>query len=276
MEHAIEVTSRRDLVLQILMLIPVYTALGLLVYKLAMPPANWLSPEAFWILLFILSGLFAGSAVFCVRYNVDTIAESATDPERQYAFKQIVILSMVYALTFGSELAVVSMFPEFLEQTFALSVTLAGVLGSCFAFFNLVTRPLGGWLSDKLGRRRILFFLVAGSGICYWMMGNVNPAWPVALAVGLAILCSIMIQAGNGACFSMIPLIRRDLTGQLAGVAGAYGNVGAVMFLTVLSFVDVSVFFKFIAGYALLVLVSLAFLDSFEKPHPSFNRHRGV
>ena len=85
-----------------------------------------------------------------------------------------------------------------------------------------------------------------------------------------------MIQAGNGACFAMIPLVRRDLTGQLAGVAGAYGNVGAVMFLTVLSFVSVSVFFYVIAGYALLVTLSLAFLDPFDKPHPSFNRNRGV
>lgn len=275
LDHAIEVTSYRDLVLQILIMIPVFTALGLLVFKLATPPAEWLSPRAFWATIFVLSGLFAWNAVSCVRYNAGIIG-TELGPERRYAFKQIAILSLVYALTFGSELAVVSMFPEFLEQTFALPAVVAGVLGSCFAFFNLVTRPLGGGLADRFGRRRVLFFLVAGSGICYWIMGGMDADWPVVLAVGMAVLCSVMIQAGNGACFAMIPLVRRDLTGQLAGVAGAYGNVGAVMFLTVLSFVSVSVFFYVIAGYALLVTLSLAFLDPFDKPHPSFNRNRGV
>lgn len=273
LDHAIEVTSRRDLILQILILVPVYTALGLLVLKLATPPADCLSPQAFWVILFILSGLFAWNAVSCVRYKAGALENTAT-PERRYAFKQIVILSMVYALTFGSELAVVSMFPEYLEHTFGLPVVTAGVLGSCFAFFNLITRPLGGGLADRFGRKRILFFLVAGAGICYWIMGTMNSTWPVALAIGLAVFCSVMIQAGNGACFSMIPLIRKDLTGQLAGVAGAYGNVGAVIFLTVLSFVDVADFFHFIAGYALLVTISLVFLDSFDKPHPSFIHNR--
>ncbi len=275
MEHAIEVTSKGDLILQILLLIPIYTALGFLVYKLSTPPAVWLTPTAFWCTLFVLSGLFAWNAVTCVRFNLDSL-NLPPSPERQYAFKQIVILSMVYALTFGSELAVVSMFPEFLQRTFALSVTTAGVLGSCFAFFNLVTRPSGGLLADTLGRRRVLFFLVAFAGIFFGFMSTITSAWPLPLVIGLAVVCSLMIQAGNGACFSMVPLIRRDLTGKLAGLAGAYGNVGAVMFLTVLSFVDASTFFKFIAGFALVVTISILFLDSFEKQHTSFNNQRGV
>ena len=36
----------------------------------------------------------------------------------------------------------------------------------------------------------------------------------------------------------MVPLIKRRLTGQIAGMTGAYGNVGAVFYLTVLSMVS--------------------------------------
>ncbi|QPJ61913.1 MAG: NarK/NasA family nitrate transporter [Candidatus Nitronauta litoralis] len=275
MEQAIEVSSKGDLFLQIIMLVPVYTALGFLVFKLTIPPAVWLTPSQFWSILFVFSGLFAWNAVTCVRSNLDNLA-SPSQPERDYAFKQILILSLVYALTFGSELAVISMFPEFLENTFAFSVTTAGVLGSCFAAFNLITRPCGGLLADKLGRRRVLFFLVANAGICYWLMSYITSAWPVNVALGLAVVCSILIQTGNGACFSMVPLIRRDLTGQLAGLAGAYGNVGAVLFLTVLTFVDASTFFFFISGFAAFVTICIVFLDSFDKPHSSFNNKRGA
>ena len=80
-----------------------------------------------------------------------------------------------------------------------------------------------------------------------------------------------MIQAGNGACFAMVPLIRKDLTGKLAGVVGAYGNVGAVFFLTLFSVVSASTFFQLIGAYAFLVLLSLLFLQSFKNLHNSYH-----
>jgi NNP family nitrate/nitrite transporter-like MFS transporter len=42
-------------------------------------------------------------------------------------------------------------------------------------------------------------------------------------------------MAGNGANFCIAPLIRKPLTGQIAGLIGAYGNVGSVAFLFILS-----------------------------------------
>lgn len=51
------------------------------------------------------------------------------------------------------------------------------------------------------------------------------------------------------------------MTGQIAGMAGAYGNVGAVVYLTVLSYVDYRTFFYVIAASALVGLVAVMFLD---------------
>ena len=51
------------------------------------------------------------------------------------------------------------------------------------------------------------------------------------------------------------------MTGQIAGMAGAYGNVGAVTFLTVFSFVSPSQFFLVIAGAAIVSLAAVQFLD---------------
>ena len=56
------------------------------------------------------------------------------------------------------------------------------------------------------------------------------------------------------------PLIKRRQTGQIAGMVGAYGNVGAVTFLTVLSFVSAQVFFMVIAGAAIVTLIATHFL----------------
>lgn len=271
LEKTIEVTSYRDLVLQIFLFLPLYGALGVFVWKLSDPATPLLSS---WEMTGLLTavGVFCLFEIYrCVQVNLPRLRAGVPE-ERHYPFQQIVILSFVYALTFGSELAVISMFPEYLETTFALSATMAGVLGSAFAFFNLVTRPSGGWLADKIGRRRVLFVLVLGCLICYWFMGTITPEWSLTAAVTLAVVCSMLAQAGNGACFAMVPLIRKDLTGKMAGMAGAYGNVGAVYFLTLLSFVSAAEFFKWISAYALFVLMSLMFLKSFNNLHHSFRK----
>jgi len=44
-------------------------------------------------------------------------------------------------------------------------------------------------------------------------------------------------------------------------MVGAYGNVGAVLFLTILSFVSPQIFFLTIAGAALCVLVVVQFIE---------------
>jgi len=270
LENTIEVTSQKDLALQILLMIPLYAAIGLLIWKLASSPAfpGGILTEAF--LWTVIVGLFILNALRCIKVNLPRITNGFPE-EKKYAFSQIAILSLVYALTFGSELAVVSMFPQFLENMFQLTVTTAGILGSCVAFFNLVTRPSGGWLSDKLGRRRVLFILVLGAAIGYGFMGEINPQWPLGGVIGLAVFCSLMVQAGNGACFALVPLIRKDLTGKLAGVVGAYGNVGAVFFLTLFSLVDASTLFQCLGVYAFLVLLSLLFLQSFKNLHHSYH-----
>ena len=51
------------------------------------------------------------------------------------------------------------------------------------------------------------------------------------------------------------------MTGQIAGMVGAYGNVGGVSFLTLLSFVSPATFFVVIAAVALAILIAVQFID---------------
>jgi len=57
----------------------------------------------------------------------------------------------------------------------------------------------------------------------------------------------------------MIPLIQRRMTGQIAGMAGAFGNVGAVLFLTVNSLIDYDQFFLFIGIVSAIVFGLILF-----------------
>ena len=267
--HSIEVTSRRDLCLQSLLMLPIYGSILVLVWKLSGLSSPILSPGVTSLLYAAVIGLFLLNFGESLRVNLPRLAGDIPE-EEHYEFRQIFILSLVYALTFGSNLAVISMFPEFLESRYQLTVALAGILGSSFAVMNLVARPAGGWLSDLLGRRRTLFILVLGAMICFGLISQAITSWSLAVVIGLALVCSIFLQAGSGACFAAVPLIRKDLTGKMAGMAGAYGNVGAVFFLTAHSLVSNQDFFRIICAYAAVVCLSLLFLKSFKNLHTSY------
>ncbi|MCW8346686.1 NarK family nitrate/nitrite MFS transporter [Vibrio sp. ZSDZ65] len=257
---AMEVTSKGDFFFLLIMKIPMYAALALLAWKLSPSNIGMLSEtvvNAFYLGLFALY-VYEVSQVWKVNKSIF----SKPVPEmHQYKFKQVAVLNVLYFATFGSELAVVSMLPLFFLETFELTPVLAGMVASAYAFMNLMSRPGGGWISDKFGRKSTLLILTAGLAGGYFMMGQVDSEWPLWLAVCAAMACSFFVQAGEGAVFATVPLIKRRMTGQIAGMTGAYGNVGAVVYLTVLSFVDYQTFFYVIAGTAVLGFVTLMFME---------------
>lgn len=256
----LEVSSQHDLYFYYLMNVPMYLALAVLTWKLS--PANiGLLNDFGAIALYVgLAALFVFQLVQIHNVNKEPLAVGVPEMQR-YKFKQVAILNVAYLVTFGSELAVVSMLPLFFMATFELSPVTAGMLASGFAFMNLVARPSGGYLSDKFGRRKTLSILVAGLGVGYMVLSQVDGNWWIPVAVAATMACSFFVQAGEGAVFAIVPLVKRRMTGQIAGMTGAYGNVGGVIFLTVLSFVDTSTFFMVISGCAVLLLIALQFLE---------------
>ena len=255
---AMEVTSKGDFFLYLLMNIPMYAALAVLAWKLGPSNTGMLSAGFVNIAYALLAGLYLFQAVRIYQINKHVFTSIVPEIDR-YSFKQVAVLDLAYMVTFGSELAVVSMLPLYFKDTFDLSIVTAGLLGSFFGTMCLVARPGGGWLSDKLGRKTTLVVVLAGLVAGYLLMSFIDSDWPVALAVLVTVFCALFVHFGTGAVFAVVPLVKRRLTGQIAGMAGAYGNVGGVTFLTVLSFVSPMIFFMVIAGSALITLVVVAF-----------------
>ena len=257
---AMEVTSVSDFYLLLIMKLPMYAALTLLTWKLS-PNGVALFSDKIAVCAYVALVLLLISQVK-QTYKVNGHLFKQAVPEiHQYKFKQVAVLNVLYFATFGSELAVISMLPLFFADVFSLDMVYAGMLASLYAFMNLMSRPGGGWLSDKFGRKKTLLILTAGLAVGYFVMSSIDSSWPLALAVIAAMACSFFVQAGEGAVFAAVPLIKRRLTGQIAGMTGAYGNVGAVVYLTVLSMVDYQTFFLVIACTALVGFVTLLLME---------------
>jgi len=253
---ALEVTSKSDLFLYLLMNIPLFAALAVLTWKLSPANLDMLSDLITNGVYLVLTGLYLFQTIRIFHVNRSLFKKEVPEFER-YSFRQVAVLDLAYMITFGSELAVVSMLILFYQETFNLSPVLAGLIASVYAGLNLVMRPAGGWISDQFGRKRSLVLIFSGLVLGYFMMSYIDSSWSIPAAVAVTIFCSIFVNAGNGAVFAIIPLVKRRLTGQIAGMAGAYGNVGGVIFLTTLSFVETQLFFFIIAAAALVTLFTI-------------------
>ncbi|MGD9983771.1 MAG: NarK family nitrate/nitrite MFS transporter [Porticoccaceae bacterium] len=256
---AMEVTSRGDFVLYLLMSAPIYGALALLTWKLSPANMKWFGATATYAIYAVIAALYSYQAFHIYLVNRDIFTKPVPEMFR-YQFRQVAILDLAYLVTFGSELALVSMLPLFYVDTFGLSAVHAGLVAGAYPVMNLIARPGGGVLSDRIGRKRSLVILFAGMTLSFGLLGQVEATWAVPLVVTVTLLCGLFAKAGSGAVFAMVPLIQRRMTGQIAGMAGAYGNVGGLVFLTVLSFVSPQMFFLVIAGTAGLALLLMLLL----------------
>ena len=248
-----EVTSKADLILYLAMSIPMLAALGVLTWKLSPQGLNWFSQASTYAIYAALTLIYLYQAYKIIDVNRAIFKTEVPDIFR-YPFKQVAILDLAYMVTFGSELALVSMLPLFYVDMFGISAIIAGLLAAIYPMMNLIARPAGGVLSDKYGRKRTLIVFFSGIALTFIFLGQVSSDWAVGLVVATTIVCGLFSKAGSGAVFAMVPLIQRRFTGQIAGMVGAYGNVGGVIFLTVLSFVSTQTFFLCIGLVAAVVL----------------------
>ena len=98
--------------------------------------------------------------------------------------------------------------------------------------------------------------LTIGIGISYLLMGKLDARSNLTVAIALTMLCAYFVQAGAGATFSIVPLIRKSVTGQIAGSVGAYGNVGGVIYLLIYSLSNTQTLF-YTMGVTALICASL-------------------
>lgn len=267
---AMEVTSPKSFWAMIIMNFGLIFALGLLAWRLAQPKLNFLNHGQMITVWVLLGALYAFQTYKAYQVNKEMLQGTKVfASSERFNFRQVSLLEYAYVISFGSELAAVSMLPAFFEHTFSLNHVTASMIAASYPFLNLVSRPSGGLISDKFGSRKwTLTIIAAGIGISYLIASGINQAWPIPLAIAATMLAAYFAQAGCGATYGIVPLIKKDITGQISGNVGAYGNFGGVVFLTVYSLTNPETLFV-VMGVAGLIC---AFLCAFflKEPKNSF------
>lgn len=142
-------------------------------------------------------------------------------------------LFLTYASCFGIELTFHNLAALYFKDTFALSLTTAGLVAGSYGLMNLFARALGGYASDRIalkfglrGRVLLLGGLLVGEGLGLVLFSQMRTL-PAAIAA--MVLFALFTKMASGGTYAVVPFINRRALGSVAGIIGAGGNAGAVV-----------------------------------------------
>ncbi|TXG54694.1 hypothetical protein EZV62_019950 [Acer yangbiense] len=123
------------------------------------------------------------------------------------------MLALTYGFCFGVELTTDNIIAEYFYDRFDVNIEVAGTIAAMFGMANLFSRPMGGVVSDAMGRR-------------FGMRGRLWGLWAVHLLAGLlcvllgrvdslegsiVVMClfSVFVQAASGLTFGVVPFVSK-------------------------------------------------------------------
>jgi MFS transporter, NNP family, nitrate/nitrite transporter len=128
-----------------------------------------------------------------------------------------------YSITFGGFLAMVSYLAIYFNTAYNVDKVSVGVLVAIASLFGSVLRPIGGYISDRVGGVALLRVMYVVFGV---------------LCVGIAFspplaICQLLVFAAvgslgmmNGAVFQIVPQRFPTEIGVVTGIVGAAGGIG--------------------------------------------------
>jgi NNP family nitrate/nitrite transporter-like MFS transporter len=135
-------------------------------------------------------------------------------------------LAFFYFITFGGFVAMAFLLPTLLQDWFDYSKGEASARAAGFIIAATIARPVGGWVSDRVGAYPVLVLVFAGIAIDASVLAAIAPT-PRIVPVTIACLTlGVFLGAGNGAVFKLVPSEFPNDAGAAGGLVGAAGGLG--------------------------------------------------
>ena len=180
-------------------------------------------------------------------------------------------LALLYFVTFGGFVAMAVFLPKLLKDWFGYSLVDAGLRAAGFTLVATLARPLGGWLSDRVGASRVLLLAFVGIAADAGALAGVATDPSIVPVTIAALSLAAFLGLGNGAVFKLVPAEFPEATGAATGIVGAAGGLGGFFPPLVMGIVkdatdSYSLGFVGLLAFCLLCLIALKLRGRPSKP----------
>jgi len=218
-------------------------------YFVLPPPVGLGMP--IWFKWIVLLSVIAAT-VLLLYYVCFFVRDNLQHQYQIFRNKHTWVMSIVYTMTFGSFIGYSAAFPLAIKVVFGFQHTEvdgvmthdtlnpAGPSALTFAwmgpFIGAFIRPLGGWISDKVGGAKVtqiitIVMILSALGVAYFMNAAYKSATPEEYFVPFFLFFLVLFAAtgiGNGSTFRTIAMIfPKEQAGPALGWTSAVAAYGA-------------------------------------------------
>ena len=157
---------------------------------------------------------------------------------------QVWRFALYYFFVFGGFVALALWLPRYLIGAYGMDVKTAGVLAACYSIPASLFRVVGGWMSDRMGARKVMYWTFSVSVICCFLLAYPDTQYVVKgiegdivfhLAIGvvpftvLVFVLGFFMSLGKAAVYKHIPVYYPQYVGSVGGVVGMIGGLGGFL-----------------------------------------------
>jgi NNP family nitrate/nitrite transporter-like MFS transporter len=154
---------------------------------------------------------------------------------------QVWRFALYYFFVFGAFVALALWLPRYYTGAYGLDIKTAGFLAAMYSLPASIFRAVGGWLSDRIGARRVMYWTFGVSVVCTFLLSYPTTDYVVhgidgpirfTLAMGfmpfmvLTFLLGFFMSLGKAAVYKHIPVYYPDNVGSVGGMVGMIGGLG--------------------------------------------------
>lgn len=196
-------------------------------------------------------GLFVMAVIFWFSTKEDpTLAERQARGEKPESLKkhleplrniQVWRFSLYYVFVFGAFVALALWLPMYYTQVYDLDIKAAGMLAALFSVAGSVFRGIGGWLSDRHGPRKVMYWTFGMSMVCLFFLSypatdyvvhgvkedlHFSFAWGFIPFTTLVFILGFFMSMGKAAVYKHIANYYPNNVGAVGGIVGLIGGLG--------------------------------------------------